>query len=158
MRNLNITLLLFLIIVSWCCQNQNTIKVDDNLCILIIAHHECTGCRDFVIDSGDIKMADTVLAKFKPFIDPHMRLEAGEIQDTFKKPNLSDFIVSDTALFNKLWGNVTQVNYWGDTVHFDFSKKYRVKGWVVDFDSVGNTFFKIKEYTLLDSIYAQRFD
>jgi hypothetical protein len=156
MKNLNITSFLMLIVISFGCQNVD--KIDINLCTLIIAHHECTGCRDFVIDSGDIKMADTVLAKFKPYIDPHMRLDMREIQDTFKEPNLSDFIVSDTTLFNKLWGNVTQVNYWGDTVHFDFSKKYRVKGWVVDFDSVGNTFFKIKEYTLLDSVYAQRFE
>jgi hypothetical protein len=156
MKNLNITSFLMLIVICFGCQNVD--RIDNNLCTLIITHHECTGCRDFVIDSGDIKMADTVLAKFKPYINPHMRLEVGEIQDTFKKPNLSDFIVSDTALFNKLWGNVTQVNYWGDTVHFDFSKKYRIKGWVVDFDSVGNTFFKIEEYTLLDSVYAQRFD
>jgi hypothetical protein len=36
-----------------------------------------------------------------------------------------------------------------------FSKKSLL---LLGFDSVRNTFFKIKEYTLLDSVYAQRFD
>jgi hypothetical protein len=120
-------------------------------CILIISHQECTGCLDFQIDSGDVKILESVSGQFK-----EIKLKNGYIK---KAPNLTDFKFKDTSLFTRLWGEeYFKVNGFGDTLRYNFDKKYRIKGSIIGFDIKGNTLFTLTQYQELDSIYSKQFD
>jgi hypothetical protein len=117
---------------------------------LIISHQECSDCLDAHVDSGEVKISSIIKAQFKG-----IELKGGRIKS---EPNLTDLNLNDDLLFKQLWGGYMKVNIENDTLTYDFFNRYRVKGYVLGFDSTGHTLFRITEYAVLDSLTSKQFE
>jgi hypothetical protein len=123
---------------------------DKNNCVLIISHQECTDCLDVHVDSGEVKIPKHIQALFKG-----IKLKSGRVKN---EPNLADLNLNDATLFKHLWGGYFKVNSENDTLNYDFFNRYRVKGYVLGFDSTGHTLFRISEYAVLDSLTNKKIE
>jgi hypothetical protein len=117
---------------------------------LIISHQECSDCLDAHVDSGEVKISSLIRAQFKG-----IERKGGRIK---REPNLTDLNLNDDLLFKQLWGGYLKVNIEKDTLNYDFFNRYRVKGYVMGFDSTGHTVFKVTEYAVLDSLTNKKFE
>lgn len=123
---------------------QNAIFCDTCVSTLIVEHQECTECSDLFVDSGIVFIGKNVIAQF----DFEQKRKTKSRINTLKL-NTLDLCFEDKHDYYKLWP---------DTISFkDWGKKYRVTGKVTEYNESYLT-FKLLNYTLLDTIYARKFD
>ncbi len=122
----------------------NAIFCDSCVSTLIVEHQECTECSDLFVDSGIVFIGGNAINQF----DSDQKNNRKNRMHSLKL-NTFDLCFEDKNDYYKLWP---------DTITFkDWDKKYRVTGKVTGYHESYLT-FKLLNYTLLDTIYAKKFD
>lgn len=122
---------------------------DSCISTLIISHHECTGCSDLSVDSGFVFISSNIIEQFESESKKNLKDKDNVFYSEFRKLNTSDLLLDDRNDFDKLWPLTATWRDW--------TKKYRVTGRITEYKGT-RLKFKLSDYTLLDSLYAKRFD
>jgi hypothetical protein len=127
---------------------RNNAKVCDTCLTTIIVHHdECTECRDIYVDSGTVYLDHQTVRYFDSLAKSRIR-PADEIGTFDGLINTVDMYLEKSTDYKRLWK-------FPDAG--DLYKKYRLTGRIVLNKKNQWIVFKIKHFTLLDSVYSKRF-